>query len=69
MKINDKCIYKGSKGNKTCIILDVKIELGPSIQSDNIQTMDLKITTYYMINYEGKDIWVTEGFLEKIQEK
>ena len=66
MKINDKCIFYGTKGNKECVILDKKTELGSSIKNDALQSMDLKFTTYYKINYLNEDIWVTEGFLSKI---
>lgn len=65
MDINDKCIFHGTKGDKECIILDKKIELGSSIKNDALQSMDLKLTTYYKINYYDKYIWVSEGFLSK----
>ncbi len=65
MNINDKCIFKGTKGDAECIILDKEVRRGSSIQNDSMQTMDLVITTYYKINYFDRDIWVTENFLEK----
>ena len=66
MNINDKCLFYGTKGNKECIILDKKNELGSSIKNDALQSMDLVLTTYYKIEYLNEYIWVTEGFLSKI---
>ena len=65
MEINDKCLFYGSKGFKECVILDKVTQMGPSIQSDTMKTMDLSLTTYYKINYFGKEIWVTANFLSK----
>jgi len=68
MKINDKCIFKGTKGDCECIILDKIIKMGPSIQNDELQTMDLRENTYYKIVYNNKEIWVTGNFLIKKEE-
>ena len=66
MNINDKCIYLGTKGEVIVVILDKVTKLGPSIQNDGLQTMDLKLNTYYKIIYFNEEIWVTENFLKKI---
>ena len=64
MNIGDICIFKGTKGDLNCEILDIKEEYGSSIKNDAMKTMDLVLTTYYKINYFNQDIWVTGGFLE-----
>ena len=66
MNINDKCVYLGTKGEVTVVILDKVTKLGPSIQNDALQTMDLSMNTYYKIMYLDKEIWVTSNFLKKI---
>jgi len=66
MNINDKCIYLGTKGEANVVILDKVTKLGPSIQNDALQTMDLSMNTYYKIMYLDKEIWVTSNFLKKI---
>ena len=66
MNINDKCIYLGTKGEANVVILDKVTKLGPSIQNDALQTMDLSRNTYYKIMYLDKEIWVTSNFLKKI---
>ena len=65
IEINDKYIFNGSKGKEEVVILAKVTRMGPSIQSDSLQTMDLSLTTYYKINYFGKEIWVTANFLSK----
>ena len=67
MEINDKCIFKGTKGDSQCVILDKITKYGPSIQNDELQTMDLSLNTYYKIKYNDKEIWVTRGFLVEEQ--
>ena len=64
MNINDKCIYLGTKGEANVVILDKVTKLGPSIQNDALQTMDLSMNTYYKIMYLDKEIWVTSNFLK-----
>ena len=66
MNINDKCVYLGTKGEANVVILDKVTKLGPSIQNDALQTMDLSMNTYYKIMYLDKEIWVTSNFLKKI---
>ena len=63
MKIGDKCLFLGSKGDAKVIILDIKEEYGSSIKNDAMQTMDLVLTKYFKINYFDQEIWVTRGFL------
>ena len=67
MEINDRCFFYGTKGTKECFIIDKTTKLGPSIQNDALQTMDLSLNTYYKIEYLGKEIWVTSNFLELIK--
>ena len=66
MNINDKCVYLGTKGEANVVILDKVTKLGPSIQNDALQTLDLSMNTYYKIMYLDKEIWVTSNFLKKI---
>lgn len=63
MKVGDKCLFLGSKGESVVIILDIKEEYGSSIKNDVMQTMDLVLTKYFKINYFDNEIWVTSGFL------
>lgn len=67
MEINDKCLFYGSKGIKECVVLDKVTQMGPSIQNDTMQTMDLSLNTYYKIEYNDNIIWVTKNFLELIK--
>lgn len=66
MNIHDRCIFNGTKGEVNCIILDKVTKMGPSIQNDALQTMDLTLNTYYKIMYYDKEIWVTSNFLKKV---
>lgn len=63
MNINQECKYKVNDKEYDCIILDKKEELGPSIKNHLLQTMDLRYTTYYKINFEGEEVWVTSNYL------
>ena len=65
MNINEECKYIVQDKEYDCVVLDKKEDFGPSIQNHLLQSMDLRFTIYYKINFDGNEIWVTENYLTR----